>query len=143
MTVIVSPKVLYNKSFSLSKRIQRLLLIIIITIIFIHLTWNDYIPNYTKRKVLETKKTPTPVCLISSWDRGKFPDYAMHSVQSLAINGNYTKLFIFHHNTTGIPTDDEYPHVQWVDIAKISPTYRRWGFPKFLADRVCQIFHKE
>jgi hypothetical protein len=91
----------------------------------------------------ETRETKTPLCLISTWENGALPHYAIPMVHSLSQNGGFVKLFLFHHKAGPSAVElqsffnSSFLHV--VDVGKLHPSYEEGGITRFATDRVCQI----
>ena len=87
--------------------------------------------------------TVIPLCLVTTWERGRFPDYAQLMLASVARNQEFAKLFLFHSHAENLPNPSLYPNVQMIDLQDINKSYEYGGFAKFLAHRLCDIFKNE
>lgn len=86
---------------------------------------------------------PTKLCLVTSWGRAHLPDYAYSMFDSISRNNPFVRLKFFYHQTMGLPDNRHarYPNIDFIDISELEDgKYRDQGFPRFLADRLADIY---
>ncbi|KAJ3396737.1 hypothetical protein HDU92_002103 [Lobulomyces angularis] len=89
-----------------------------------------------------------PLCLISTWERSKLPNYAELFFNSISRQKlGLVKLFFFHHEIeVGLRENLDnttYKNLEFIDISDLNTKYKEGGFPNFAADKICSIFGEE